>query len=74
MKAWRKQEHTQARLLAAWFLVAVLALGVFGTRAAYYLLAAFASAGVDDRRISLLSARAVGLDRVRGLLIVVVRQ
>jgi len=38
VKTWRKQEHTQARLLAAWFLVAALALGVFGTRAAYYLL------------------------------------
>jgi hypothetical protein len=36
--AWRKQEKTQARLLASWFLVAALALGAFGTRAAYYLL------------------------------------
>ncbi len=36
--AWKKQEKTQARLLVAWFLVAALALGVFGTRAAYYLL------------------------------------
>jgi len=36
--AWRKPERPQARLLAAWFLVSVLALGIFGTRAAYYLL------------------------------------
>ena len=36
--AWKKAEKTQARLLTAWFLVSVLALGVFGTRAAYYLL------------------------------------
>lgn len=36
--AWKKAEKTQVRLLTAWFLVSVLALGVFGTRAAYYLL------------------------------------
>lgn len=36
--AWRKPEKTQARLLTAWFLVSALVLGIFGTRAAYYLL------------------------------------
>ncbi|HTB20630.1 MAG TPA: glycosyltransferase family 39 protein [Bryobacteraceae bacterium] len=34
--AWRKSD--EARLLAAWFLTSALCLGVFGTRAAYYLL------------------------------------
>ncbi|HTC87535.1 MAG TPA: glycosyltransferase family 39 protein [Bryobacteraceae bacterium] len=34
--AWKQKVHT--RLFAAWFLVSALALGVFGTRAAYYLL------------------------------------
>ena len=36
--AWRRSNQLQARLLAAWFLIAALGLGVFGTRAAYYLL------------------------------------
>ena len=36
--AWRGAEKTQARLLAAWFVIAVLGLGIFGTRAAYYLM------------------------------------
>jgi len=36
--AWRKPEKTHARLLTAWFLAAALVLGIFGTRAAYYLL------------------------------------
>jgi Dolichyl-phosphate-mannose-protein mannosyltransferase len=36
--AWRREDKLQARLLATWFLVSALALGVFGTRAAYYLL------------------------------------
>jgi hypothetical protein len=41
--AWKRSiqarsNHAQARLLAAWFLTSALCLGVFGTRAAYYLL------------------------------------
>jgi Dolichyl-phosphate-mannose-protein mannosyltransferase len=35
--AW-KRDQVQARLLTAWFLTSALCLGVFGTRAAYYLL------------------------------------
>jgi hypothetical protein len=35
--AW-KRDQVQARLLTAWFLASALCLGVFGTRAAYYLL------------------------------------
>jgi 4-amino-4-deoxy-L-arabinose transferase-like glycosyltransferase len=38
LMAWSKSNGAQARLLAAWFLISALALGVFGTRAAYYLL------------------------------------
>jgi hypothetical protein len=38
MLAWKRSEKVQARLLAGWFLIAALGLGVFGTRAAYYLL------------------------------------
>jgi hypothetical protein len=34
--AWKKSN--EARMLAAWFLTSALCLGVFGTRAAYYLL------------------------------------
>jgi hypothetical protein len=34
--AWKRSN--EARLLAAWFLTSALCLGVFGTRAAYYLL------------------------------------
>lgn len=37
VSAW-KRDQVQARLLAAWFLTSALCLGVFGTRAAYYLL------------------------------------
>ncbi len=36
--AWKRPENGHARLLVAWFLIAALGLGVFGTRAAYYLL------------------------------------
>jgi hypothetical protein len=36
--AWKRSDKAQARLLAAWFLTSALCLGVFGTRAAYYLL------------------------------------
>lgn len=36
--AWKRSNQLQARLLSAWFLVTVLSLGIFGTRAAYYLL------------------------------------
>jgi hypothetical protein len=36
--AWKRSSQTQARLLAAWFLTSALCLGIFGTRAAYYLL------------------------------------
>jgi len=36
--AWRRSDKAPARLLAAWFLIAALCLGVFGTRAAYYLM------------------------------------
>jgi hypothetical protein len=35
--AW-KRDQVQARLLTAWFLTSALCLGLFGTRAAYYLL------------------------------------
>ncbi len=35
--AW-KRNQVQARLLTAWFLTSALCLGIFGTRAAYYLL------------------------------------
>jgi hypothetical protein len=35
--AW-KRDHVQARLLTAWVLTSALCMGVFGTRAAYYLL------------------------------------
>jgi len=35
---WKRSDRAQARLLAAWFLTSVLCLGIFGTRAAYYLL------------------------------------
>src|SRR3984885_1816364 len=34
--AWKRS--SQARLLAAWFITSGLCLGIFGTRAAYYLL------------------------------------
>jgi hypothetical protein len=33
-----KRDQVQARLLTAWFLTSALCLGLFGTRAAYYLL------------------------------------
>jgi hypothetical protein len=36
--AWRRLNPVQARLLTAWFATSALCLGVFGTRAAYYLL------------------------------------
>ena len=36
--AWKGPNKVQARLLAAWFVTSALCLGVFGTRAAYYLL------------------------------------
>jgi hypothetical protein len=36
--SWKGPDRTQASLLAAWFLTTALCLGVFGTRAAYYLL------------------------------------
>lgn len=36
--AWKGPDKVQARLLAAWFVASALCLGVFGTRAAYYLL------------------------------------
>jgi 4-amino-4-deoxy-L-arabinose transferase-like glycosyltransferase len=36
--AWKRSNQPQARLLAAWFLVSAFCLGIFGTRAAYYLL------------------------------------
>ncbi len=36
--AWKRSDKVQARLLAAWFLTVAVCLGVFGTRAAYYLL------------------------------------
>ncbi len=40
--AWKgaktRANRTQARLLAAWIVTACLCLGIFGTRAAYYLL------------------------------------
>jgi hypothetical protein len=36
--SWKRSNQLQARLLAAWFLTTALCLGVFGTRAAYYLL------------------------------------
>jgi hypothetical protein len=36
--AWRGPNKAQTRLVAAWLLTATLCLGVFGTRAAYYLL------------------------------------
>jgi dolichyl-phosphate-mannose-protein mannosyltransferase len=35
--AW-KRDQVQTRLLTAWFLTSALCLGMFGTRAAYYLL------------------------------------
>jgi hypothetical protein len=35
---WKSPNQTQARLLAAWCLTSAFCLGVFGTRAAYYLL------------------------------------
>ena len=35
---WKRSNHVQARLLAAWALTSAVCLGVFGTRAAYYLL------------------------------------
>jgi hypothetical protein len=36
--AWKRSDNVRARLLAAWVLTSVVCLGVFGTRAAYYLL------------------------------------
>ncbi len=36
--SWKRSNQVQARLLGAWFLTSALCLGVFGTRAAYYLL------------------------------------
>jgi hypothetical protein len=36
--AWRHSNRVHPRLLAAWCVTCVLCLGVFGTRAAYYLL------------------------------------
>jgi hypothetical protein len=36
--AWKRSNRVQARLLAAWIVIACLCLGIFGTRAAYYLL------------------------------------
>jgi hypothetical protein len=36
--AWKGAHKVHARLFAAWFLALALCLGVFGTRAAYYLL------------------------------------
>ncbi len=36
--AWKGANKVQARLLAAWFIASALCLGLFGTRAAYYLL------------------------------------
>jgi Dolichyl-phosphate-mannose-protein mannosyltransferase len=38
VKAWKGAEQAQARLLAVWFVMGALALGIFGTRAAYYLM------------------------------------
>jgi len=38
VKAWKGAEQARARLLAAWFIVGALLLGIFGTRAAYYLM------------------------------------
>jgi hypothetical protein len=36
--AWKDEHKVHARLLAAWFLTSAVCLGMFGTRAAYYLL------------------------------------
>lgn len=36
--AWKRGNPLQARLLAAWIVTCCLGLGIFGTRAAYYLL------------------------------------
>jgi 4-amino-4-deoxy-L-arabinose transferase-like glycosyltransferase len=35
---WKRANQTQARLLTAWIFTSALCLGIFGTRAAYYLL------------------------------------
>lgn len=35
---WRRGNRVEARLLAAWAVTAILCLGIFGSRAAYYLL------------------------------------
>jgi Dolichyl-phosphate-mannose-protein mannosyltransferase len=36
--AWKGANKVQARVLGAWFIASALCLGLFGTRAAYYLL------------------------------------
>jgi hypothetical protein len=36
--SWKRSDKTQARLLAAWFFTSTICLGLFGTRAAYYLM------------------------------------
>jgi len=36
--AWRRSNASESRLLTSWFITVALCLGVFGTRAAYYLL------------------------------------
>jgi hypothetical protein len=35
---WRRSNQAPARLLTAWFVTSAVCLGIFGTRAAYYLL------------------------------------
>ena len=61
--AWKRSN--QARLLAAWFITSGLCLGVFGTRAAYYLLPLLPVLVLMSVAIFAALARPLGLDRVR---------